>query len=202
MKAVILATGAPLRVGPLDDRRPAPLFPILDKPILQHLVEYLVECGVTQFDIVLNVMPEKVQEAMGDGRRWGSLFRYHLARDAGRPYGLVRTIAHGDAVLVAATHILADVREFLAQPPAESATAFDDAGTGRWTGWMWMPAGTVDAITPGLELPSRHLDIRPPCQAIAVPALSLESFDDFLSGNRVAMTGLSPLLRTPPRAAH
>ena len=71
MRAVLFCTGDWPALAPLNDRLPGPLLPLLDRPFLQHVVEYLISRGVKRFDIVLSHLPEKVEEALGDGKRWG-----------------------------------------------------------------------------------------------------------------------------------
>jgi len=62
-------------------QRPASLLPCVDRPIMQHVVEYLVDQGVTEFDFLLQDMPEQVESFLGDGGRWGSRCRFHLVRE-------------------------------------------------------------------------------------------------------------------------
>jgi lipopolysaccharide/colanic/teichoic acid biosynthesis glycosyltransferase len=200
MNAVILATGAPSSFAPLDERTPMPLLPVLDKPIVHHLIEHLVECGVTEFDLILSLMPEKVREALGDGRRWGSQFHYHVARDPERPYGVIRSIARGRPLLVASSHALVDARHLAANPPAR-AVALMDARTNRWTGWLWLPSGSADLLSSSMEAPSSDRDIRPSIDSITVDSLPLESFDDLLTANRMAVSGQFAALKTPVRSA-
>ena len=81
MRAVILATGECPDMNPLNERYPTPLFPLVDRPFLQHVVETLVEQGITDMDFLLCHLPEEIERTFGDGTRWGAQFRYHLAHD-------------------------------------------------------------------------------------------------------------------------
>ena len=72
---------------------PTPMLPLADKPFIQHVVETLVDRGVTEFDFALNHLPEKIEHLLGNGARWGSRFRFHLARDASRPYGVLKAVS-------------------------------------------------------------------------------------------------------------
>src|SRR5215212_7642851 len=56
----------------------------------------LVDRGVTEFDFIISHLPERIEHLLGDGARWGSQFRFHLARDASRPYGMLRTLSGAD----------------------------------------------------------------------------------------------------------
>lgn len=50
-KAVILAAGYGVRMKPLSEILPKPLMPVLGKPVLQHIVEKISRCGVTDIGI-------------------------------------------------------------------------------------------------------------------------------------------------------
>ena len=77
--AVLLAAEARPRERGLGDRLPAALLPLVDRPFIQHVVEHLVDCGITEIHVVLSHLPEKVEALLGDGQRWGIRIRYSLA---------------------------------------------------------------------------------------------------------------------------
>ena len=85
MRAVIVATGVGPDLAPLDERHPVPLLPLGDCPFIQHVVEYCIRQGVTRFDFILSHLPERIEQHLGDGKRWGSTFTYHLARRLVQP---------------------------------------------------------------------------------------------------------------------
>ena len=60
MKAVILAAGFGERMGSLTDQLPKPLIPIINKPILHHLIEALVQSGFKEFIVVVGHQKEKI----------------------------------------------------------------------------------------------------------------------------------------------
>lgn len=96
MKAVIFATGICHDLTLLGARFPTAMHQVVDRPFIQHVVEYLVDGGISEFDFVLSDMPEKIEQFLGDGTRWGSTFRFHLAQDPTRPYGVLKRMAHSD----------------------------------------------------------------------------------------------------------
>src|SRR5262245_21298955 len=96
MKAVIIATGQSPDGFLLHDRHPVPMLPLVDRPFLQHLVEYFVHQGVLVFDWVLCHLPEEIEQFLGTGERWGAEFRYHLVRDPFRPYTEIRALSLGE----------------------------------------------------------------------------------------------------------
>lgn len=96
MKGVILAAGLGTRMRPLTNRRPKPLVPILDRPMIEHIVLGAVDAGVTDLLIVVGYRGEMVREALGAGDRFGISIRYIVQE---RPTGT------GDATLLAAAFI-------------------------------------------------------------------------------------------------
>jgi lipopolysaccharide/colanic/teichoic acid biosynthesis glycosyltransferase len=153
MRAVILATGSSPEMAAVTDRWLPPLLPLVDRPFVQQVVEYLAGQGVRDIDFVLCDRPELFKELLGGGERWGCRFRYHLARDVSRPCAALRAMA---ATLEPETPLLlgradrlpqADFAAVAAHPGPGGAVALVD-GRGIWTGWTLAPAGLVARLPP------------------------------------------------------
>jgi hypothetical protein len=76
----------------LDAERSPSLLPLGDRPALQHIVESLVTQGVKSIEIITSHAPERVEFLLGNGDRWGSKFRYHLAANSENPYRSLKVI--------------------------------------------------------------------------------------------------------------
>jgi len=76
----------------LDKDKSIPLFPLGDRPILQHIIEALVTQGITSIEFILWHAPERIEALLGNGDRWGCSFRYHLATQHDRPYRSLKVI--------------------------------------------------------------------------------------------------------------
>jgi NDP-sugar pyrophosphorylase family protein len=103
MIAVVVLPGPNADMHGLDREAPLALLPLGDRPLLQHIVEFLVLQGVRSFEFILEHAPEKVEQALGDGTRWGCQFRYHLVFQAHQPYrslSVMQEIADGQAWLL------------------------------------------------------------------------------------------------------
>jgi NDP-sugar pyrophosphorylase family protein len=76
MKAMILAAGVGSRLDPLTRNLPKPLVPIVNKPVMEHIVELLAKHDFTQIMVNLHYHGEQIQEYFGDGSKWGVELHY------------------------------------------------------------------------------------------------------------------------------
>lgn len=75
-KAVVLSGGAGVRLRPLTNDIPKGLVRVGGKPLLQWVVEWLRENGVTDLVIGVAYLKEKVKHYFGNGRRFGVHISY------------------------------------------------------------------------------------------------------------------------------
>ncbi|MBN1784798.1 MAG: NDP-sugar synthase [Candidatus Bathyarchaeota archaeon] len=66
MKAIILAGGVGTRLRPLSCTRPKLLFPLLNKPLLDHTLERLAETGVKGVTLAVKFMAESFMKRYGE----------------------------------------------------------------------------------------------------------------------------------------
>ncbi|MFP4655457.1 MAG: sugar phosphate nucleotidyltransferase [Methanohalobium sp.] len=71
MKACIMCGGKGTRLHPLTFERPKPSIPILNKPLLSHLIEHLAKEGFTEIVVTLGYMGHMIEEQLGNGRMFG-----------------------------------------------------------------------------------------------------------------------------------
>lgn len=76
MKAVIMAGGEGTRLRPLTAHMPKPLAPVLNKPIMEHIVLLLKEHGLTEIVVALHYLADEIEAYFGDGSDWGVHFEY------------------------------------------------------------------------------------------------------------------------------
>ena len=76
MLAMILAAGRGERMRPLTDHMPKPLLQAGGKPLIVWHIERLVHAGIT--DLVINHahLGAQIEQALGDGSRFGATIRY------------------------------------------------------------------------------------------------------------------------------
>jgi len=63
----IMAGGEGIRLRPLTENIPKPLLKVGDKPILEHLIDRLVHFGVTNFQISINYLGDKISDYFKNG---------------------------------------------------------------------------------------------------------------------------------------
>src|SRR5438445_2644261 len=71
MKAMILAAGKGTRVRPLTETIPKPMIPIINKPLLEFLVELLRKHGFDEIMISTSYLANQIENYFGDGSRFG-----------------------------------------------------------------------------------------------------------------------------------
>jgi NDP-sugar pyrophosphorylase family protein len=76
MKAMILAAGYGERLWPLTSDRTKPALPVLGKPLVGYVAEYLARYGCEDVIVNLHHQPESVRRALGDGSQFGVRLQY------------------------------------------------------------------------------------------------------------------------------
>jgi mannose-1-phosphate guanylyltransferase len=76
MKAIVLVGGEGTRLRPLTESVPKPAVPLVDRPLLAYMVEWLARHGVEEVVLACGFMPETLREALGEGERFGARIRY------------------------------------------------------------------------------------------------------------------------------
>ena len=96
MKAIILATAEINKLAPLTDHLATPLLPILNRPIVELVVEKLVRAGIKDIWISLHHLSGSIEAYLGDGKRWGARINYSLQR---QPLGTAGALKWAQAAL-------------------------------------------------------------------------------------------------------
>ena len=76
MKAMILAAGKGTRVRPITHTIPKPMIPILQKPVMEFLLELLREHGFTEIMVNVSHLAEEIENYFRDGQRFGVEIAY------------------------------------------------------------------------------------------------------------------------------
>jgi NDP-sugar pyrophosphorylase family protein len=151
MRAIIIATGMPAHTSPLRSEKPISLLPLLDRPFLEYIVEFLTWHKVAEIAFVATPESRCIEQALGDGARWGRRFTYHISSSAVSPYAALRDLGldsgsrdrvlfgHADRLPILSSAALNEKRQ------KKYATLFvareeKDEEAESWTGWgLLMP---------------------------------------------------------------
>lgn len=76
MRAMILSAGYGTRLWPLTEDRTKPAIPILGKPLVGYVAEYLASYGWREILVNLHHRPDSVRRALGDGSKFGVKLQY------------------------------------------------------------------------------------------------------------------------------
>jgi len=76
MKAMILAAGAGTRLQPITLETPKPMVPVVNRPVVHHVLDNLARHGARDVVMNLHSQPGQIRAYCGDGSRWGLSLRY------------------------------------------------------------------------------------------------------------------------------
>lgn len=79
MKAVILAGGLGTRLQPYTTFLPKAMLPLGDRPLLEHLIEWIKNNGVDSFVLCVSYLRKTIQDYFEDGSRFGVKIEYAIA---------------------------------------------------------------------------------------------------------------------------
>jgi UDP-N-acetylglucosamine diphosphorylase/glucosamine-1-phosphate N-acetyltransferase len=100
--AVVLAAGEGTRLRPLTHNRPKPMLPAANQPILQHVLDALVEAGISEIVLVVGYRRERVQEYFGSHYRDTPITYIAQDKQLGSGHALLqaRSVIDGPHVVV------------------------------------------------------------------------------------------------------
>jgi len=76
MKAIIMAGGEGSRLRPLTCDRPKPMVPLMNRPMMEHIIALLKRFALTNIGVTLQYLPEQIENYFGDGREFGVQMQY------------------------------------------------------------------------------------------------------------------------------
>src|SRR5579864_5380886 len=76
MRGMILAGGLSTRLHPLTLDVPKPLVPVLDRPVVDHIIDYLAGHGVDEIVINVHYFADAIASYIGDGSAWDVRISY------------------------------------------------------------------------------------------------------------------------------
>jgi mannose-1-phosphate guanylyltransferase/mannose-1-phosphate guanylyltransferase/phosphomannomutase len=108
---MVLAAGLGTRLRPITYGMPKPMVPVLNRPVMEHIVRLLARHGFTETIANLHWFPELIEAHFGDGSRFGVELSYSHEEQLLGTSGGVRKVADflGDSFLVISGDALTDI---------------------------------------------------------------------------------------------
>ena len=111
MRAMVLAAGLGTRLRPITYEMPKPMVPVLNRPVMEHIVRLLGGHGFTETIANLHWFPELIEAHFGEGSEFGVELSYsreeRLLGTAGGVGGAADFL--GDSFLVISGDALTDI---------------------------------------------------------------------------------------------
>jgi mannose-1-phosphate guanylyltransferase len=111
MRAMVLAAGLGTRLRPITFDMPKPMVPVLNRPVMEHILRLLAKHGFTETIANLHWFPELIEEHFGDGSACGVSLSYSKEEALLGTSGGVRNVADflGDEFLIISGDALTDI---------------------------------------------------------------------------------------------
>jgi mannose-1-phosphate guanylyltransferase/phosphomannomutase len=111
VKAVILAGGEGTRLRPLTSNQPKPMVPLVNKPMLEHIITLLERHGFDDIVVTVAYLGNQIRDYFGDGSDFGVTMRYATEDTPLGTAGSVRNASEqlDDTFLVISGDVLTDI---------------------------------------------------------------------------------------------
>jgi mannose-1-phosphate guanylyltransferase len=111
MRAMVLAAGLGTRLRPITFDRPKPMVPVLNRPVMEHILRLLAKHGFDEVVANLHWFPDQITEHFGDGSGCGVSLTYSREEALLGTSGGVRNVADflGDDFLIISGDALTDL---------------------------------------------------------------------------------------------
>ncbi|SDM92226.1 glucose-1-phosphate thymidylyltransferase [Halogranum gelatinilyticum] len=88
--AVVLAAGEGRRLRPLTKHRPKPMLPAANRPILEYVLDALIDAGIDDLHLVVGYKADRVQNHFGTTYRNRNITYHHQAKQLGSGHALLQ----------------------------------------------------------------------------------------------------------------
>ncbi len=111
-KAMVLAAGLGTRLRPLTDLISKPMAPIVNRPVMEHIIKLLAGHGFKDIVCNLHYFPDEIKNYFGDGSKWGVNIVYSFEEELLGTAGGVKKVEdffQGQTFLVVSGDALTDI---------------------------------------------------------------------------------------------
>src|SRR4051812_47862979 len=103
MKAVVMAGGEGTRLRPMTANQPKPLLPIVNRPLMEHVLRLLRRHGFTETVVTVQFLAALIRNYFGDGDDLG--MRLHYATEE-TPLGTAGSVKNAEDALRQGTFLV------------------------------------------------------------------------------------------------
>lgn len=96
MKTIIMAGGEGSRLRPITCGRPKPMAPVVNRPIMLHVIELLKKHGLYNIGVTLQYKPEFIRSYFGNGSEQGVHLQYFIEE---KPLGTAGSVKNARGFL-------------------------------------------------------------------------------------------------------
>lgn len=106
-----MAGGEGTRLRPLTSNAPKPMLPVVNRPMMEHVVRLLTSHGFDEIVVTVAYLANQIRNYFGDGEEFGCRLRYALEEEPLGTAGSVRNAASelDDTFLVISGDVLTDI---------------------------------------------------------------------------------------------
>ena len=111
-KAMVLAAGLGTRLRPLTDLISKPMAPIVNRPVMEHIIKLLAKHGFKDIVCNLHYFPDEIKNHFKDGSKWGVNIVYSFEEELLGTAGGVKKVEdffQGQTFLVISGDALTDI---------------------------------------------------------------------------------------------
>src|SRR5579875_855385 len=96
LRAVVMAGGEGTRLRPMTANQPKPLLPVVNRPIMEHVLRLLRRHGLTETVVTVQFLASLIRNYFGDGDELGMRLQYATEE---RPLGTAGSVKNAEAEL-------------------------------------------------------------------------------------------------------
>ena len=96
MKAVVMAGGEGTRLRPMTSSMPKPLLPVVNRPIMEHVLRLLKRHGLNETVVTVQFLASLVKNYFGDGEELGMDLTYAHEE---KPLGTAGSVKNAEEAL-------------------------------------------------------------------------------------------------------
>jgi mannose-1-phosphate guanylyltransferase/phosphomannomutase len=96
MKAVVMAGGEGTRLRPMTANQPKPLLPVVNRPIMEHVLRLLKRHGFSETVVTVQFLAALIRNYFGDGEELGMSLQYATEE---MPLGTAGSVKNAEAAL-------------------------------------------------------------------------------------------------------